>query len=121
MEYTPSKASKDDPTKLTSIILSQNVRGFTKKDISNWLYSWKRGGSDYHAQIIFLQETHIVTTTERDEVATQWARLWGQPHKSQNLSYWSVHPYKQGGVAILIVPELVDQIKPYYDLDGRIV
>lgn len=57
--------------------------------------------------------THIVSNEEKDKLSLEWAALWGAKGSNKILSYWSVHPQKQRGVAILVCPDIADQITPF--------
>ncbi|ETI48834.1 hypothetical protein F443_07200 [Phytophthora nicotianae P1569] len=62
-----------------------------------------------------IQETHVSTFTEAEELKADWRRLWGRSHQSDSkpLSYWSIDDSKRGGVAILLHPSVVDQVSPW--------
>lgn len=51
-------------------IITQNVMGFKLHTRDNWMRSWKT--SSPISQVIFLQETHLVTAQEAEEADRTW-------------------------------------------------
>ncbi|KAE8993447.1 hypothetical protein PR001_g20671 [Phytophthora rubi] len=62
-----------------------------------------------------IQETHVGTQEEAHSLEKDWRRLWGKQHTTRcpALSYWSVDATKTGGVAILLNPNVAEQVKPW--------
>ena len=57
-----------------------------------------------------IQETHVCSQSEVDELTSAWARLWGQLPRPDSpvLSYWSVSDIRVAGVAILLNPTVAE-------------
>lgn len=59
---------------------------------------------------IFIQETHIETEAEAEELELQWWRVWGlTPDNTRKISFWSHGSGRAAGVAILISPYMVQE------------
>ncbi|EGZ18968.1 hypothetical protein PHYSODRAFT_301406 [Phytophthora sojae] len=94
-------------------IITQNVRGFRKSDMWEWLAAWRGIPMMHHPALIILQETHMQTEAERDELIQRWQLLWGQPESASPLSYWSVGSHKEGGVGVLVFPDYQQSVRPW--------
>ncbi|OWY97032.1 LOW QUALITY PROTEIN: hypothetical protein PHMEG_00032533 [Phytophthora megakarya] len=58
-----------------------------------------------------IQETHVGSTDEADEVEMQWKRLWGNQHVV-NGPRFRTDDNRAGGVAILVNPEVAKSAEP---------
>jgi ribonuclease HI len=57
-----------------------------------------------YAHYIMIQETHIGTKTEANELQLTWQRMWGLAETERQISFWSTEDTRKGGVAILLHP-----------------
>ena len=84
----------------------QNVRGFQIKSRISWLTAWRRTRVQERPLAWMIQETHVSSQDEVDQLISAWARLWGQheQHSGPPMSYWSIGEERTAGVAILLTP-----------------
>jgi exonuclease III len=96
-------------------IETQNVRGFTEESQSRWLSAWRRTPVKDRPAAWLLQETHVSSEEEAENLRLMWSGLWGRQHQQSGLvlSYWSVHTKKEGGVAILLNPNAAITVQPW--------
>lgn len=63
--------------------------------------------------IIFVQDTHLKTLEDMEEMAELWNHAWGVKNPSNLLSYWTITATKSGGAGILIQPRIAARIRPW--------
>ena len=86
-------------------IKTQNVRDFRDKSRGRWLNAWRRTPVVHLPLAWIIQEAHVCSQSEVEELTSAWARLWGQLPRPDSpvLSYWSVSDTRAVGVAILLL------------------
>ncbi|EGZ04650.1 hypothetical protein PHYSODRAFT_535950 [Phytophthora sojae] len=94
-------------------VITQNLQGFKKERRSGWLRGWKQRTSLRPADVIYVQDTHLKTSEEIDEVAEMWNRVWGIKEPKQPLSYWSKMEGSSGCIGILLQPNIAAQVSPW--------
>ena len=96
-------------------IETQNVRGFIDKTRSQWLAALQRTPLRARPLTWIIQETHVHSHTDVDQLVAAWARLWGRSHGNlvPPLSYWSVGSSAAGGMAILLSPAVAELSQPW--------
>lgn len=82
-------------------ILSQNVRGFTHAARRIWLSSWRKSALRFSISLFFIQETHLRSQQEVDEIEQIWKELWNYRGTSPVI-YCSITERAAAGVAILV-------------------
>jgi exonuclease III len=94
---------------------TQNVRGFSAESRRKWMGTWRRTPVSQRPQAWFLQETHVGSDEEANELAEMWKNMWGQKHNSNSskMSYWSIDDTRAGGVAILLHPDAAAATTPW--------
>jgi hypothetical protein len=86
--------------KKTGLLVTQNVRGFkaTEGIRQLWMQQWKTKLNQKQQHYIFIQETHINTTQEAQDMEAAWCRVWGLTWQDKHrYSFWSTHHKKNGG------------------------
>jgi exonuclease III len=96
---------------------TQNVRGFVKESRKRWIGAWRRTPVRNRPGAWLLQETHVSSAEEAIQLKEDWARAWGKPKQTDRpqLSYWSVHDERTGGVAILLNPGQAETAEPWHE------
>ncbi|KAL3663655.1 hypothetical protein V7S43_011070 [Phytophthora oleae] len=69
------------PTRQDIRIVTQNVRGFRKRDRWEWLSAWRNIPRSLRPALILLQETHVQTEAERSKLTQRWQWMWGAQGK----------------------------------------
>jgi len=87
-------------------VLTQNVMGLRKqaKNINTWFCHWKSKVDIGSVDVVYLQETHVVSAEEATRLQTMWDKVWEMTNQLLLTSFWSVTEEKRGGVAILVNP-----------------
>jgi len=93
-------------------LITQNVRGFKKTSRARWLGSWRYANKPDVPDIILIQETHITTQQDKDDLEREWCRLWGVQGTKTAFTHWSMGAEPTGGVGILVNPTTTTKIDP---------
>ena len=77
--------------------------------------AWRSRPACDRPQAWCIQETHVKTSEEAQELCLTWARMWGKHRDGGHppLSYWSVGSSRLGGVAILLTPSSSVKASPW--------
>ncbi|KAK1929575.1 LINE-1 retrotransposable element ORF2 protein [Phytophthora citrophthora] len=92
-------------------MITQNLQGFTKERRMRWLRGWKQRADTAPADVIFVQDTHIRTEKEIEEVMAMWNLVLGIKTPTHPTSYWTVMDESSGGVGILMQPQHAEKVK----------
>ncbi|CAI5747525.1 unnamed protein product [Peronospora destructor] len=80
--------------------------------------AWRHAPRKTRPDIWCIQETHVATQGEADNLDREWRRLWGlsTADPASPLSYWSLGTRHAGGVAFLLTPAMARSAHPWSGL-----
>ncbi|KAL3665162.1 hypothetical protein V7S43_009791 [Phytophthora oleae] len=85
-------------------LMTQNLQGFKKEKRHSWMKAWRSLPLSEQPDVIYVQETHITSQREAQELENEWRRLWHVPVSAPTMTFWSVGDKPAGGVGIVLTP-----------------
>ncbi|OWY95006.1 hypothetical protein PHMEG_00035110, partial [Phytophthora megakarya] len=98
-------------------VLTQNLQGFVSERRAGWLRGWKQHTGERPADVIYVQDTHLKTEKDIEEVTAMWNRVWGVKDPTHPLSYWTKMGGGSGGVGILLQPSIAAHASPWRKME----
>ncbi|KAI9913642.1 hypothetical protein PsorP6_004855 [Peronosclerospora sorghi] len=80
----------------------------------NWLQAWRDIPVQQRPACLLIQETHITTVEEAEDVKNMWESMWTTNNSGNRMAYWSISETKTGGVRIILFPNDLDEARPWH-------
>lgn len=112
-EEPPARQGSRGPKTGTTMIISQNLRGFAQDSRRHWMRGWRRRRGRRPPDIVLVQETNLSSQDDETEMQNEWTRAWQLKTTEHPMSYWASITTGIAGVGILVSPEISERVNPW--------